>query len=246
MDLRLDRKTAIVTGGARGIGRGISLEMARSGAQVVIADREQVLGEETVGMIKNEGLVAEFVEVDITDADARERLLERVPRVDILVNNAGITPEGGFLDTGMEEVRKVMEVNFFAHYALTQSIVKRMIEQNVEGNVLFTSSTHQKVTIMRPAYSASKAALGMLVRELALALTPEFGIRVNSVAPGVVAIHGQEDLKTDVVPTGYLAVPEDIGKAMVFLASDAAAHITGHTLVVDGGFSHAHAHFFRK
>jgi NAD(P)-dependent dehydrogenase (short-subunit alcohol dehydrogenase family) len=246
MQISLKGKVVFVTGGARGIGRGIVLEMARAGAEVVILDILRELGEETVEIMTREGLRGYYEYFDVTECEAFEKILEKYPNVEIIVNNAGVTPEEDFLQTSEERLREVFEINFFGGYMLSKKFAEQMICKHKTGSILFTGSTHQKITMLRPAYSCSKAALGMLVKELALELSPKYGIRVNAVAPGVVAIHGEDDLSEEVVPIGLKAVPEDIGKAMVFLASDAAAHITGQTLVVDGGFSIAHRHFWSK
>ena len=248
MNIVLENKVVVVTGGARGVGRGIAREMGYAGSRVVIADIDEAISKEATKILGNEGLGVDFEKFDLTDEDSCRGLVERVVkkygRIDVLVNNAGVVNESGFLGTSVNDLRRVFEVNFFGGYALSQMVARDMIEKKIAGSILFTSSTHQQVTMLRPAYSASKSALGMLIKEMALELTPRYGIRVNAVAPGVVAVHGQEDLHSDLVPIGCVAVPEDIGRAMVFLSSDAAGHITGHTLFVDGGFSLIHTHYW--
>ncbi len=119
-----------------------------------------------------------------------------------------------------------------------------MIERNIKGSLLFTSSSHARVISTRPAYSASKAAIETLVREAALELAA-YGIRVNAVAPGWIAVRDEQERSNHFIPLGYRGTPEDIAHAMVFLASEKASYITGQTLTVDGGFSIAHTHYWR-
>jgi NAD(P)-dependent dehydrogenase (short-subunit alcohol dehydrogenase family) len=250
MNISLSEKIVLVTGGARGVGRGIARVMGNAGARVVILDMDEEMSRESVDILISEGIDVAYRYLDLMKHESFEGLLSEIladyGRIDVLVNNAGIVNENGFLDTSYDELRRVFEINYFGGYLLSQIAVKKMIELQIRGSILFTSSTHQQVTMLRPAYSCSKASVGMLVKEMALELTPSYGIRVNAVAPGVVAVHGQEDISSEIVPIGNLATPEDIGKSMVFLASDVASHITGHTLVVDGAFSIAHTHYWMK
>lgn len=250
MEISLKDKVVLVTGAARGVGRGIAREMGKAGARVVLLDKEVELGKESAQLLRDEGVESRYEFLDLLKAETFSSVVESIisefGSIDILVNNAGVVPSAGFLDTSRDELLSTFQVNVFGPFEFSQSVVKSMIERKIEGSILFTSSTHQDVTMLRPAYSASKAALAMMVKELALELTPTYGIRVNGVAPGVVAILGEENRSSEHVPIGYSAVPEDIGKAMVFLASDAASYITGHTLVVDGAFSLAHTHYWIK
>jgi NAD(P)-dependent dehydrogenase (short-subunit alcohol dehydrogenase family) len=111
--------------------------------------------------------------------------------------------------------------------------------------ILFTSSTHSHITALMPAYSAAKAAIEMFVKELALELADKH-IRINAVAPGIVATKGESNNTNSDVPLGQSSLPEDIGQTMVFLTSRNARHITGQTITVDGGFSLAHFHYWKK
>ncbi len=118
-----------------------------------------------------------------------------------------------------------------------------MVSSRTKGSILITSSIHAHITQLHPAYTASKAALGMLVRDTALELA-EYGIRVNAVAPGAIAIREKEDRTNPHVPFGYSGTPTDIANIMVFLASEKANYITGQTIMVDGGLSLAHAFYW--
>ena len=235
----LQGKVAIVTGAARGIGRGIAIEMAKEGATVIVADLD-----------KNTKLTSSFVSMptDIRDSEQVTTLVNNVLRqfgkIDILVNNAGINAkDGGILYTDKENILDVLTSNLIGPFFLTQSVVKEMVSRKIPGSVLFTSSVHGRVAMLRPAYCISKAGLETLVKEAALELA-KYGIRVNAVAPGAIAIR-DENLRANAhVPLGYSGTPQDIANAMVFLASDKSSYITGQTIVVDGAFSIAHTRYW--
>jgi glucose 1-dehydrogenase len=157
------------------------------------------------------------------------------------VNNAGINtpPPRSILEVSPDSYDRVLHTNLRGSFFLTQYMAQKMIEHKTQGSILFTSSTHARIISMQPAYSASKAAIEMLVRELAVDLA-QYGIRVNAVAPGSIAIRGEVERRTQFVPLGFRGVPADIAHAMIFLASKYASYITGQTLTVDGGFSLTH------
>ncbi len=245
----LDNKIALVTGAAKGIGRGIALEMAKAGATVVLADIDDASLLQTERAFVNEGYSCAAQNSDVSSREQNDSLvdsiLEKYGRIDILVNNAGYYQDMPLLDGNFADVQKIFLTNIIGPYFLTQRVAREMISQKTHGSILFTSSTHARVTIMRPAYSSSKAAVEMFVRETALELA-EFGIRVNAVAPGAIDIWAMENRRSEHVPMGHLGTPEDIGHAMVYLASDKALYITGQTLTVDGAFSLAHTHYWGK
>jgi NAD(P)-dependent dehydrogenase (short-subunit alcohol dehydrogenase family) len=245
----LKDKIAIVTGGARGIGRGIALAMAREGATIVIADIDDSTFDDIQKDLNEFGGKCVYNYLDVRDYDSMSNLVESVVskfgKIDILVNNAGVSAGKSLLDLSREEVLRVFETNLIGPFFLTQAVVGVMIEKKIAGNILFTSSTHSQVTMLRPAYSSSKAAIEMFVKDAALELA-EYGIRVNAVAPGAIDIWNMEDRSSEHVPTGYLGTPADIGNAMVFLASEKSGYITGQTIVVDGAFSLAHMHFWKQ
>lgn len=245
----LANKVVLVTGAAKGIGRGISYEMAKSGATIVLSDidTENLLQAERLFI--DEGHSCMAIKSDVRSVEQSDllvdKILDKYGRIDVLVNNAGYYQDVPLLDGNVSDVQKIFLTNIIGPYFLTQRVAREMIAQKIRGSVLFTSSTHARVTIMRPAYSASKAAIEMFIRETALELA-EFGIRVNGVAPGAIDIWAMADRKSGKVPVGHLGSPEDIGHAMVFLASDRATYITGQTLTVDGAFSLVHTHYMEK
>jgi NAD(P)-dependent dehydrogenase (short-subunit alcohol dehydrogenase family) len=249
--LLLDQQTAIVTGAAKGIGRGIALEMAQEGADLVLADVDEEGMAETEKRITALGRACLSVLTNVQDIGQTHQLvsatLQQFGKIDILVNNAGInTPAPGqFLHISADAYDRVLQTNLKGPFFLTQCVAEEMIKSKTRGSILFTSSTHAHITCLQPAYSASKAAIDMLVREIALDLA-EYGIRVNAVAPGWIDVREMTDRTNSFIPLGYTGGPEDIAHAMVFLASKYASYITGQTLTVDGGFSLLHLQYWWK
>ncbi|HEY7417939.1 MAG TPA: SDR family oxidoreductase, partial [Ktedonobacteraceae bacterium] len=161
---------------------------------------------------------------------------------------AGINTPGPrqILEVSPDSYDRVLHTNLRGAFFLAQRIAQVMIEKKIQGSILFTSSTHARIISMQPAYSASKAGIEMLVKEMALDLA-EYGIRVNAVAPGWIAVRESPDKRdTPFVPLGYMGDPVHIAHAMVFLASRYASYITGQTLTVDGGFSLTHNTYWYK
>jgi NAD(P)-dependent dehydrogenase (short-subunit alcohol dehydrogenase family) len=247
--LLLAQQIAIITGAAKGIGRGIAVEMAQEGADVVLADIDEEGMNETKRIISAHGRRCLSVHTNIQEIEQGRRLVDTVlqqfGKVDILVNNAGVNTSGArhILEISPESYDRVLHTNLRAPFFLSQYMAQKMIESKTQGSLLFTSSTHARVISMQPAYSASKAALEMFVREAALEMA-EYGIRVNAVAPGWIAVRDEVERTNPFIPLGYTGDPRDIAQAMVFLASRHASYITGQILTVDGGFSLTHSHYW--
>lgn len=245
----LENKVAVITGAAKGIGRGIAIEMAKEGASIAIADIDKVGSRTTEAKIKQLGGNVLVIATDVSNSQQNDRLVDETLKefggIDILVNNAGINTEGGILEITRKGALDVLNTNLIGPFFLTQRVVKEMVARNIKGSILFTSSVHGQITQLHPAYVASKAALEMYVRDTALDLA-RYGIRVNAVAPGAIAIREETDRTNPDVPLGYSGTPVDIANAMIFLASDKGSYITGQTLIVDGGFSLAHIYYWRK
>lgn len=245
----LQDKIVIITGAARGIGRGIAKAMAREGASIVVADIDPSPFEDVRADLEQFGGQVLLVPCDVRDyddtTDLVDRTIEQFGRIDILVNNAGMSAGKTLMELSREEVVQVFNTNLIGPFFLTQKVVGVMIEKQISGSILFTTSTHSQVTMLRPAYSSSKAALEMFIKDAALELA-EYGIRVNGVAPGAIDIWNLDDKSSQHVPAGFLGSPDDIGNALVFLASEKSGYITGQTIVVDGAFSLAHTHYWQK
>lgn len=244
-ELDLAGKTALVTGGATGLGYGIAEQLIDCGARVVLAGRRENLLRDAA-----QTLAADYMRLDISDhgsvPGAVRRLEEKVGPIHILVNNAGVQNNKPAMDYEVEEFRALFETNVYGAYAVTREIAKGMVERGSGAIVFITSSAvHMGLTKNLP-YSGSKGALSSMIRAFASELSPH-GVRVNGVAPGWIETElVKESLKR--VPErremverrsmlGRLGSPRDIGMAVAFLASDAASYITAMELRVDGGVS---------
>ncbi|SFC52298.1 NAD(P)-dependent dehydrogenase, short-chain alcohol dehydrogenase family [Parapedobacter composti] len=239
-------KTAVVTGAGQGIGFEICRRLAREGATVLLNDIDADLAEHAAGKISRLGRCV-ACPGDSSDLGFIKRLVERAVvetgSLDIAIANAGITLFGNFLDYKPESFFKVMEVNLGGTFFLAQEAAKQFIKQRTGGSLLFMSSaTGHQAHKQLAAYGMSKAALEMLAKHLVVELSP-FGINVNTVAPGATltertaADNEYEATWARLTPLGRPGTPEDVAAAACFLVSDGAKHITGQTLIVDGGWT---------
>lgn len=252
----LQDKVVIVTGGSRGIGRAISVECARQGADVLVnywARNDASYGrdeaaQEVSDTIESLGRRALLVEGNIGEPATAQKLVEAAVkafgRVDVLASNAGVCPFHAFLDVPLEMLRSTMEINLHGAFYVTQAVARQMRNQGNGGAIVATSSISALVGgAMQTHYTPTKAGVHSLMQSCAIALGP-YGIRCNSVMPGAIATDlNREDLSvpeklaymTGRVPLGRLGEPADVANAVVFLASDMARYITGAGLLVDGG-----------
>jgi glucose 1-dehydrogenase len=248
---RLAEKTAIVTGGASGIGRATALRFADEGATVVVADvREEPRedGVPTHEKIEAAGGSSAFVETDVSSVSDLEHVVERTRNdygsLDVMVNNAGIfPPQTDVTNVDEETYEEVLSVNLKGVYFGSQAAIDVMQGQEAGGAIVNMSSVAGLTGYDRSsAYCASKGGVANLTRELAVEQGPH-GIRVNALNPGIIATaqtrQDEEEVigeYTDQIPLRRDGRPGDVADAAVFLASDAAAYVTGHNLVVDGGY----------
>lgn len=241
----LNDKVAIITGGARGIGRETALVFAREGAKVVVADFDREAGEKTAGDINASGGEAIFRKVDVTDRENVQAMVvetkEHFGKIDILVNNAGITADAMLLKMTEADWDKVIGVNLKGVFNCTQLVAPAMIEQG--GGVILNASSVVGVygNIGQTNYAATKSGVIGMTKSWAKELGRK-GIRVNAVAPGFII----SDM-TAKVPEKLLGVMkektalnrlgevQDVAHTYLFLASDYASYITGQVLGVDGG-----------
>jgi NAD(P)-dependent dehydrogenase (short-subunit alcohol dehydrogenase family) len=242
-------RVAVVTGGRRGIGRAIALALAEAGADVSLGDRVVDDGalEGVAEEVRKSGRRALAVQADITqkaDVDSLVRkTVAELGAIDILVNNAATNIMSPLLELNEEGWDRVIDTDLKGYYLCSQAAGKVMVKQK-RGNIVNIASTAAMDTVPQMgAYCIAKAGVVMLTRILAIELA-EHNIRVNAVAPSIVKTKFSQPLWADAktlkeieagIPLGRLAEPEDITGAVVFLASDASAYITGHTIVVDGG-----------
>jgi NAD(P)-dependent dehydrogenase (short-subunit alcohol dehydrogenase family) len=246
--MKLKNKIAIVTGSRRGIGRSITLELAKEGAKVVISDIDLKECQNVCDEIKKIGSDAIAVKCDVSkkrDVDAMvKKTIQKFKRIDILINNAGVVLMKPFVQMTEKDWDFVLDINLKGVFLCTNAVAKQMVKQK-GGKIISIASIAGKVGFMNTsAYCASKAGIINLTRELAMELSPH-NINVNVVAPGVIATKMTEDMLKDKktkefllanTPLGRVGNPEEIGKAVIFLASNDSNFITGHTLVVDGGW----------
>ncbi|PUA33660.1 MAG: hypothetical protein B7O98_04410 [Zestosphaera tikiterensis] len=247
--MKLKDKVAIITGAAEGIGKAIAIEFVKEGAKVVVADVNLELAEKTVEELKSLGGEAIAVKVDVTNPDEVNAMvsktLERFGRIDILVNNAGISIQKPLLEMALEDWRRVIDINLTGVFLCTQAVARVMVQQGRGVIVNMASSLGFVAIPRRAAYSASKAGVIGLTRELAVELAP-YGIRVVGVAPGWIAtqrvlnlakkgVVNEEAIKM-MTPMGRLGTPEEVAKVIAFLSSDEASFITGDTILIDGGY----------
>ena len=236
----------MITGAARGIGRGIAEELAREGCNVVIADLDQRKDCEPVAdEIRKMGVEAIGVGCDVSKKSDVENLikktLEKFGRIDIMVNNAGIYPYKPFLDLSEADWDKVIEINLKSVFLCSQEAAKHMGEG---GRIISISSIASMVAFSGLAhYCASKGGINCLTRVMAVELADK-KITVNAVAPGAIATPGsaggsEEQMKQTIamIPAARMGKPSDIANAVAFLASEKSDYITGQVIVVDGGWT---------
>jgi NAD(P)-dependent dehydrogenase (short-subunit alcohol dehydrogenase family) len=252
--LSLRGHRALVTGATQGVGRAIAVAIARAGADVVIHGlRIDAQAEQTRALCRAAGVQAELVEGDLSSrpVEASERLARdahaAMPGFDLLVNNAGTCLDTThFLEVTPEVFERTMRLNVEAPFFLTQQVARRWVEAGTQGRVLFTGSINGRLAEQNhAAYDSSKGAVEMMVKTLCVALAPR-GIRVNGMAPGLVRTPLTDAFLADPkamawmqmhTPNGAVPGPEVCGEAAVFLLSDAAWHVHGQMLLVDGGMS---------
>ncbi len=247
-----NEKVALVTGGGSGISRACAAAMSREGARVAIFSKDSEPGQETAKELAAAGGSAVFFQVDVCDEkcvqEAVAQTVARFGRIDILHNNAGISVRHPVAEEDEQAWESCMDVNLKGVFLCSKHVIPHMLKRG--GSIVNTSSVTGITGVRnRAAYSATKGALVALTKNMALDYAG-YGIRVNCVCPGFTRTRLVEALLRDPVkeerltsmhPLGRLGEPEDTANAVVFLASDLASWITGHALVVDGGFSAGHS-----
>ena len=248
---KLQDKVAIITGSRRGIGKGIAIAFAKEGCKVVVSDYvEDADGKKTVGEIENLGSDAIFVKADVSKEKDMKSLVDnavkKFGKLDIIVNNAGIVLFGTADAIEEKDWDKVIDVNLKGVFFGTKYAAKQMLKQGKGGRIINISSIAGLVGFPGiSAYCASKGGVTEFTREAALDYAKN-GITVNAINPGVIEtdmtkgmIEDKETSKNllENTPVGRFGNPEDIGNAALFLALDESSFITGHNLVVDGGWT---------
>jgi NAD(P)-dependent dehydrogenase (short-subunit alcohol dehydrogenase family) len=251
MDIRLDGKRVLVTGGNSGIGEAMALAFADAGADVAVNYvSNEPAAKKVVQAIEVKGRKALALEANVADEQEVSRMFDELDRawggIDVLLDNAGIDGKRMCsFDAGEPDIARVVDVNLIGAFHCAREALKRMVHQK-SGVVLFTSSVHQRIAWSgHAAYVATKAAVEMMMKTMAQEAGP-YGVRVLSIAPGAVATPinaavlsdkaWQEDLMNK-VPLKRIGQPEDIASVALFLVSDQASYVTATTVFVDGGMT---------
>lgn len=246
MTSNLSGKIALVTGGGRGIGRAISLELAGRGAAVIVNyNRSAAAADDVVARIEAVGGSARSIQADVSDADQVAAMFKAIiaeyGTVDILVNNAGMTRDNIIMLMKPADFDAVIETNLRSCWLCCKTAARAMMRKRSGSIINITSVVGIAGNGGQTNYAASKAGIIGLTKSLAKEVAAR-GVRVNAVAPGFVDTDMTADLSEEIrkkaieaIPLGRMGAPQDIAKAVAFLASDDAAYITGQTLVVDGG-----------
>ncbi len=248
MDFNLKNKNAVITGGSRGVGRAIALELAKEGVNVAVnynksADAAQQLVKE----IEARGCKAYAIQADLANSEDSVSLVEeaysKLGTLDILVNNAGIWPSNWIQDIPLTEWNKTLEVNLTSVFLTSQTFIKKLMAAKKGGKILNVTSqaAFHGSTTGHAHYAASKAGVVSLTVSMAREVA-KLGINVNAIALGIVetdmtkqALHDKQEYYMNRIPLGRVAKPEDIAKISTFLVSEPASYITGATIDATGG-----------
>src|SRR5271156_647708 len=244
---KLKGRVSLVTGAASGIARATAQRFAREGASVVAADSNAESGLETVKLIQSDGGSASFIQVDVSQAEPVNRMVETIlsqhGQIDVLFNGAAILFYGTVLDTAEEAWNRMLAINLTGTFLCCRAVLPRMIERGRGSiiNVASTTGAHDACA-RAVAYVTSKGGVNMLSRAMAIDHAKQ-GIRVNVICPGPIDTPMLRNAMTPeqleafamTYPMGRLGLPEEIAAAALFLASDDASFVTGSVLYVDGG-----------
>ena len=248
----LRNKVSIITGAARGLGKAMAQSLAQAGSDIVIADLDLEIAQQTADWLASEGGRTLAVRVDVTDpADVdkmTEEILSKLGRIDVLFNNAGIAQWVNLEEMSLKDWRRIMSVNLDSVFIVSKAVGKVMIKQG-KGSIVNTSSM-SGVIVNTPqsqaAYNTSKAGVIMLTKSLAFEWA-KHNIRVNTIAPGYMETEMVEqfrvqhqdkiDFWNSLTPMNRMGKPHELGPLAVYLASDASSYMTGAVCLIDGGYS---------
>jgi NAD(P)-dependent dehydrogenase (short-subunit alcohol dehydrogenase family) len=238
---------AVITGAGQGIGFGIAKALSLQGAKVVLNDEMEELAANAAREIRHEGGVCESCAGDVADPEFIKYMtglaVKQFGKLNIAIANAGVTVFGDFLSYSPEQFQRVINVNMNGSFFLAQQAALQMKEMNEKGSILFMSSvTGHQAHKNLAAYSMTKAAIEMLAKNLVIELS-SYGINVNAIAPGATLTErtlndaGYKKTWAEITPLGRAAEVDDIVNAALFFVSPSSRHITGQSLVIDGGWT---------
>jgi NAD(P)-dependent dehydrogenase (short-subunit alcohol dehydrogenase family) len=243
MTLRLDSRTALVTGSTSGIGRATAAALAARGAHVIVSGRDKTRGLQAVEALRTAGGHGDFVPADLTTVAGTQALAEEAVqvtgRIDVLVNNAGIFSFGPTTSRTETDFDGIFDVNLKAPFFLTRALAPQMAERGSGAVVNILTGAAHRGSSAAGLYGSSKAALLLLTKGWAAEFGPS-GVRVNAVSPGMIRTEGSSDGAglepvAATIPARRLGDPHEVARAVAFLASDEASYIHGAVLPVDGG-----------
>lgn len=249
--MQLDQKVAIVTGSDSGIGRAIAIQFAQEGATVVINyAHAQDKAEQVREIIEQNNGKALVIQADVSQYQQAmgliQQTVEHFNRLDIIVNNAGMEIHNAFLDVTEEQWDRVLSVDLKGTFFCSQAAAREMVKRKTAGRIINISSVHEDLAMPQNApYCCAKGGIRMMTRTICLELAP-YNITVNNIAPGAIDTPIDADVKADPekigallkeIPQHRMGQPEEVAKLALFLASDAAAYVTGSTYIIDGGLT---------
>jgi len=238
-----EKRVALVTGGSKGIGRAVCVELARDNCYVVINYMSDKAGaQKTLGLVEAAGSSGEIYQFDVRDSAAAEQVVEdvagRLGGLDILVNNAGIIADGLFMMMPSENWSKVIDTSLNGFYNLTRPAIEKMVRRRRGAIVSLSSASSLVANRGQANYSAAKAGLNAASKVVA-AEVARLGIRVNVVAPGLIETDMVQDAPKEhiknLIPMARIGQPEEVARVVSFLCSDAASYVTGQVISVNGG-----------
>ena len=251
MQLQLDQKVALMTGSDSGIGRAIAILFAQEGATVVVnyAHNQQKAEEVQQTIEKNNGKVL-VLQADVSQYQQAmgliQQTVEHFNRLDIMINNAGMEIHSPFLDVSEEQWDRVLNVDLKGAFFCAQAAAREMVKRKTAGRIINISSIHEDTAMPKNApYCCAKGGLRMMTRTISQELAP-YNITVNNIAPGAIHTPIDADVEADPekmnallaeIPLHRMGQPEEVAKLALYLASDAAAYVTGSTYVIDGGLA---------
>src|SRR5438874_11237584 len=251
MQLQLDQKVALITGSDSGIGRAIAILFAQEGATVVVNyAHNQQKAEEVQQTIEKTSGKALVIQSDVSQYQQAmgliQQTVEHFNRLDIMVNNAGMEIHSPFLDVTEEHFDRVVSIDLKGAFFGAQAAARQMIKRKIAGRIINISSVHEDLPMPQNVpYCCAKGGLRMMTRTICLELAP-YNITVNNIAPGAIHTPIDADVEADSekmaallkeIPQHRMGQPEEVAQLALYLASDAAAYVTGSTFVIDGGLS---------